>query len=49
MQFVLVQSGPNSGKYHSPSGKVFTEEQMKAYYAEQERKAKQDSKNNEPS
>jgi|TARA_R100000093_G_C1922391_1_gene66068 hypothetical protein len=40
MPFVLIQSGPNSGKYRSPSGKIFTEAQMKAYYAAQEEKAK---------
>ena len=46
MLFVLIQSGANKGKFHSPSGKVLTEAQVKAHYAEQERKAKQDSKSN---
>jgi len=40
MPFVKIQSGSNKGKYHSPSGKIFTEAQIKAYYAEQEKKAK---------
>tara|TARA_R110002020_G_scaffold170218_4_gene359629 strand:+ start:4172 stop:4303 length:132 start_codon:yes stop_codon:yes gene_type:complete len=41
MPFVKIQSGPNKGKYQSPSGKIFTEAQMKAYYAAQEKKAKE--------
>jgi hypothetical protein len=33
MPFKKITSGPNKGKYKSESGKLFTEAQMKAYYA----------------
>ena len=33
MPFVKITSGKNKGKYKSPTGKVLTEKQVKAYYA----------------
>lgn len=33
MPFNKVTKGKSKGKYKSPSGKVFTEKQVKAYYA----------------
>ena len=33
MPFKKITSGKNKGKYKSPSGKVWTLKQVKAYYA----------------
>ena len=33
MPFKLIKLGKNKGKYRSPSGKVWTLKQVKAYYA----------------
>jgi hypothetical protein len=33
MPFKKVSSGKNKGKYKSPSGRVFTKKQVRAYYA----------------
>ena len=33
MPFKKISSGKNKGKYRSPSGRVFTSGQVKAYYA----------------
>jgi hypothetical protein len=33
MPFTPIKYGPNQGKYKSPSGRIFTEEQVKLYYA----------------
>ena len=33
MPFTRITSGPDIGKYRSPSGKVFTRKQIGLYYA----------------
>ena len=33
MPFTKIRSGKNKGKYRSPSGRIFTEKQVKLYYA----------------
>lgn len=33
MPFTKITSGPNKGKYKSPSGKIWTADQVKRYYA----------------
>jgi hypothetical protein len=33
MPFKKIKSGKNKGKYKSPSGKIWTAKQVKAYYA----------------
>lgn len=33
MPFTRITSGPDKGKYRSPSGKVWTKEEMEAYLA----------------
>lgn len=33
MPFKKIAKGKDAGKYKSPSGKVFTPQQVKAYYA----------------
>lgn len=33
MPFTPIKSGKNKGKYRSDSGRVFTEKQVKMYYA----------------
>ena len=33
MPFKKITAGKNKGKYRSPSGKVYTPKQVKAYYA----------------
>ncbi len=33
MPFTKITSGKNRGKYHSPSGRVFTAAQVKLYYS----------------
>ena len=33
MPFKKIQKGVNKGKYRSPTGKILTEAQLKAYYA----------------
>ena len=33
MPFTKITSGPNKGKYRSDSGKIYTEEQLRLYYA----------------
>ena len=33
MPFDLIKSGNNKGKYKSPSGRIFTEAQVKLYYS----------------
>ena len=33
MPFVKIMFGKNKGKYKSPSGRVFTKQQVKMYYA----------------
>jgi hypothetical protein len=33
MPFVKITKGKNKGKYKSPSGRIFTEKQVKLYYA----------------
>lgn len=33
MPFKRINKGKNEGKYKSPSGRVFTEKQVKMYYA----------------
>ena len=33
MPFTKIKSGKNKGKYKSPSGKVWTLKQVRAYYA----------------
>ena len=32
MPFTRIKSGPGRGKYKSPSGRVFTDKQVKFYY-----------------
>lgn len=33
MPFKRITTGKNKGKYRSPSGKIYTKKQMRAYYA----------------
>jgi len=33
MPFEKITSGPDKGKYRSPSGRVMTKKQVQAYYA----------------
>jgi hypothetical protein len=33
MPFTPIKSGKNKGKYRSPSGKIMTRKQIRAYYA----------------
>jgi len=33
MPFTKITSGPDKGKYRSPSGRIFTEAQVRMYYA----------------
>jgi len=33
MPFTKITSGKNKGKFRSPSGRVYTPKQVKAYYA----------------
>jgi len=33
MPFRRIMSGPHRGKFRSPSGRVFTQKQVKLYYA----------------
>lgn len=33
MPFTKITSGPDKGKYRSPSGRIYTEKQVRAYYA----------------
>jgi len=33
MPFIKIKSGKDKGKYKSPSGRIFTEKQVKMYYA----------------
>ncbi len=33
MPFTKIRTGKNKGKFKSPSGRVFTKAQVKAYYA----------------
>lgn len=33
MPFTKITAGPDKGKFRSPSGKVFTSAQVRAYYA----------------
>lgn len=33
MPFKLIKKGKGKGKYKSPSGRVFSEKQVKMYYA----------------
>lgn len=40
MPFTEIKSGPDKGKMRSPSGKVMTKAQVKAYYAKQGKKGK---------
>ncbi len=36
MPFTKIKSGKNEGKYKSPSGRTYTEKQVKFYYANNE-------------
>ena len=38
MPFKKIMFGKNKGKYRSPSGKIWTKAQMKAYYAKKGKK-----------
>ena len=38
MPFKKITSGKNKGKYESPSGRVMTLSQVKAYYAKTKKK-----------
>lgn len=38
MPFKKISRGKNKGKYRSPSGRVFTPKQVKAYYASKRKK-----------
>jgi hypothetical protein len=38
MPFKRITSGKNKGKYRSPSGRVWTKRQMRAYYAKRRRR-----------
>jgi len=40
MPFTEIKSGKNKGKYKSPSGRIFTKEMMKAYYANKDKSKK---------
>lgn len=40
MPFTKITSGPNKGKYRSPSGRIWTLAQMTAYYAKKHAKEK---------
>ena len=40
MPFKKITKGKNKGKYKSPSGRVWTKVQMRAYYAKKSRKGK---------
>ena len=33
MPFTRITSGPNKGKYRSPSGRIWTAAQVRLYYA----------------
>ena len=44
MPFVKILKGKNKGKYRSPSGKIWTLAQMKAYYAKQGEKMNEEDK-----
>jgi hypothetical protein len=33
MPFTKITSGKNKGKYRSPSGRIYTAEQVRLYYA----------------
>jgi hypothetical protein len=38
MPFTKITNGKNKGKYKSPSGKVWSFKQMRAYYAKKKKK-----------
>jgi hypothetical protein len=38
MPFKKISSGKNKGKFKSPSGKIWTASQMRAYYAKKRKK-----------
>ena len=38
MPFMKIYEGKNKGKFKSPTGKIMTEEQVKAYYAKEKGK-----------
>ena len=38
MPFTKITSGKNKGKYKSPSGRMWTSTQMKAYHAKKKKK-----------
>lgn len=40
MPFTKITSGKNKGKFRSPSGRVWTASQVKAYYAKKGRRGK---------
>jgi len=40
MPFKKITKGKNKGKYKSPSGRIWTFAQMKAYYAKKGKKKK---------
>ena len=40
MPFKKIKSGENKGKYRSPSGKIWTAAQIRAYYAKKGKKGK---------
>jgi hypothetical protein len=39
MPFKEIKSGKNRGKMRSPSGKIMTKDQVKAYYAKKRKKS----------
>lgn len=43
MPFSKITSGKNAGKYKSPSGRVMTAAQVRAYYARENAKGKKKS------
>jgi len=44
MPFVYIKRGPQKGKYRSPSGRVMTKEQIRAYNAKKTEEKKKKSK-----
>lgn len=43
MPFTKITSGPDKGKFKSPSGRVMTAAQVRAYYARENAKGKKKS------
>jgi len=40
MPYFRIETGKNKGKFKSPSGRILTFKQVKAYYAQKRKKSK---------